>query len=378
MTSAPELREGLLALGFDTVRFTRIPANATAALPEIPALRRWLDDGCHAGMQWIERGFDKRASPTLLLPGALSMIVLGVNYNPPPAAQTMDPESPAWARYSLYSDYHDTIKPALEKAGRLLEEKLRLAPADYRYYVDTGPVLERAWARRAGLGFAGKNAMLISRDFGNWLFLATILVRAEIDEDAPLPSRSYCGKCTRCIDQCPTRAIVRPGTVDSRLCISYQTIENKGVIPRELREKIGAHVYGCDICAEVCPWNRFAQTSRSILLEARPELTRLTQRDLLELTPESFATHFRKTAIKRIKLAGLLRNACVVTGNLGARATELLPQLARLASHESPVVRAHAVWAVFRIAPRDQAAVLLAATQKAETDATVLEEYRQL
>lgn len=376
MTSAAELREDLLALGFDVVRFARIPADTAAALPEIPALRRWLDAGFHADMRWIERGFEKRASPFLVLPGAVSMIVLGVNYFPPDTGQNTDPEFPAWARYALYSDYHDTIKPALEKAGKVLEKKLGIASADHRHYVDTGPVLERAWAGRAGLGFAGKNAMLISRDFGNWLFLAAILVRAEIDADAPLPSRSYCGKCARCIDSCPTGAIVRPGTVDSRLCISYQTIENKGVIPRELREKIGSHIYGCDVCAEVCPWNRFAQASRGILLDARPELARLTLRDLLELTPENFAAHFRKTAIKRIKLAGLLRNACVVAGNLGARAVDFLPQLARLASHESPIVREHAVWAIYRIAPPDHAASLLAGARKAETDASVLEEYR--
>jgi epoxyqueuosine reductase len=381
MIPAAELRQTLLALGFDTVRFTRIPGNDTRALPEISALRQWLDAGHHADMHWIERGFGKRAIPTLALPEARSMIMLGVNYfsqNPPRTAETADSTHPTWARYALYSDYHDTIKPALEKAGHLLEEKLGLTSADYRYYVDTGPVLERAQAARAGLGFLGKNAMLVSRDFGNWLFLAAILARADLPPDEPLrgAARPCCGKCTRCIDACPTGAIVRPGVIDSRLCISYQTIENKGVIPRALRPKIGARIYGCDVCAEVCPWNRFAKTSRGILLDARPELTRLTLHDLLGLTPETFAAHFRKTAIKRIKPAGLLRNACVVAGNTGGRGAVYLPRLMRLATHESPLVRAHAVWAVCQIAGTGRTATLLREARDAETDATVLEEYK--
>jgi epoxyqueuosine reductase len=386
MIPAAELRQNLLALGFDTVRFTRISENGAHTLPEISALRQWLDAGHHADMHWIERGFDKRAIPTLALPDARSMIVLGVNYftkNPPDTGQTADSIHPTWARYALYSDYHDTIKLALEKAGRVLEEKLGLTPADYRYYVDTGPVLERAQAARAGLGFLGKNAMLISRDFGNWLFLTAILARADLPPDEPSrdasrpsrASRSRCGKCTRCIDACPTGAIVRPGVIDSRLCISYQTIENKGVISRELRPKIGARIYGCDACAEVCPWNRFAQASRGILLDARPELTHLTLHDLLGLTPETYAAHFRKTAIKRIKLAGLLRNACVVAGNLGERGAAYLPRLMRLAAHESPPVRAHAVWAVRQIAGAGRATTLLREARNTETDATVLGEY---
>ncbi|MDF9826465.1 epoxyqueuosine reductase [Ereboglobus sp. PH5-10] len=376
MIEPAELRKRLLALGFDVARFASIPARDDGgALPEVNALRKWLDAGYQADMHWIERGFAKRASPTLVLPDAGSVIMLGVNYFQGAAGASSDSRHPRWARYALYSDYHDTIKPALEKAGRVIEETLGLTSADYRYYADTGPVLERAWAERAGAGFIGKNAMLVSRDFGNWLFLAAILVRAKIKADEPLPARSHCGKCTRCIDACPTGAIASPGTLDSRLCISYQTIENKGAIPRGLRAKIGARIYGCDACAETCPWNRFAQASRGLLLEARPEITRLSLNELLALTPESFAAHFRKTAIKRIKLAGLLRNACIVAGNTGARAAEHLPQLSRLAAHESPLVRAHAVWAVRRIADRELATRLLAEARNAEKDAAVLDEY---
>ncbi|HEX2861820.1 MAG TPA: tRNA epoxyqueuosine(34) reductase QueG, partial [Lacunisphaera sp.] len=253
---------------------------------------------------------------------------------------------------------------------------------DYRYYVDTGPVLERGWAARSGLGFRGKNAMLISRTHGNWLFLASILTRAEIAPDVPLrpglgraaeePTGLLCGKCTRCLDACPTRAFPQPGVVDARRCISYQTIENKGIIPRELRPGIGLRIYGCDVCLEVCPWNRFAREGRRVLLSARDDIAELRLTEVLALTPVQFAEIFRRTAVKRLKLTGLLRNACVVAGNTGDHA--LLPALIRLAQHDSAIVRAHAVWAVRVIAGVD-ADALLAGVRAAERDEQVLAEY---
>jgi len=366
-----ELRRRLLALGFDEVRFAR----AEAAFGD--KLKAWLAAGNHADMHWIERAADKRGDPRLVLPGARTVVMLGVNYGRDEGRGARGEGLPQWARYALYSDYHDTMKPGLVAAGKAVEEVLGAGPGDYRYYVDTGPVQERGWASRAGLGFTGKNAMLISRRFGNWLFLATILLREELEPDGPLlPSMEgrdeaglLCGKCTRCIEECPTGAIIEPGVVDARRCISYQTIENKGVIPRELRAGIGAHIYGCDVCLEVCPWNRFAQESRSVLLTARGEIAELTLRDVLELTPERFAEVFRKTPIKRVKLAGLLRNACIVAANTGA--TECLDVLARLATDGAPLVRAHAVWAVARLGGLER----LAAARAAETDAAVLAEY---
>lgn len=375
-----ELRRRLRGLGFDEVRF------AAAAPAGGAALRAWLEAGHHADLQWMERTAEKRGDTSLVLSGARSVIVLGVNYAraPEPAAAGVRPAPPPrWAAYALHEDYHDTLKPGLVAAGRVLEEMCGARPEDYRYYTDTGPVLERGWAARAGLGFRGKNGMLISRQHGNWLFLATILTRVAIAPDAPLRaelSRAtgeetaglLCGKCTRCLDACPTHAIPSPGVVDARRCISYQTIENKGVIPRELRTGIGDRVYGCDACLEVCPWNRFAQAGRSTLLAARHDLAELSLRELLELTPESFARVFRRTPIKRLKLAGLLRNACVVAGNSGDRS--LVPQLACLAHHESPLVRAHAVWAVRRLAG-EEAAGILADARAQESDASVLAEY---
>jgi epoxyqueuosine reductase len=370
------LREKLRAVGFDEVRFAAAGAEAG------DGLRDWLAAGMHGDMAWMERTAEKRTHADLVLPGVRSVILLGVNYWRDGLGAKSDGSRPVWARYALHEDYHDTIKPGLEAAGRVLEELAGITAADYRYYVDTGPVLERGWAARSGLGFRGKNAMLISKQHGNWLFLASILARVEIAPDEPLrkkpapdgsePAGLLCGKCTRCLDACPTDAFPAPGVVDARRCISYQTIENKGIIPAELRAGIGTHVYGCDICLEVCPWNRFAQAGRQLLLVARHDLAALTLAELLELTPARFAEVFRRTAIKRLKLTGLLRNACVVAGNAGD--ATLLPALVRLAGHESAVVRAHAVWAVRRIAGAGAVETLHALRAK-ETDPLVLAEY---
>jgi epoxyqueuosine reductase len=373
------LRERLRSLGFDEVRFASL-AGADRSV------RAWLDAGHHADMAWLERTAEKRMNPELVLPGAKSVIILGVNYWPGSAIENRESkiQNPEWARYALHEDYHDTIKPGLVAAGRVLEELGGATAADYRYYVDTGPVLERGWAARSGLGFRGKNGMLISRRHGNWLFLASILVRWEIEPDAPLrrkplppagtePAGLLCGKCTRCLDACPTQAFPAPGVVDARRCISYQTIENKGIIPRALRAGIGTRIYGCDVCLEVCPWNRFAQEGRRVLLSSRHDLAELGLAEILALTPARFAEVFRRTAVKRLKLSGLLRNACVVAGNTGDPA--LLPALVALAAHESPVVRAHAVWAVRAIAGESPASRLLQEARMKETEASVLDEY---
>lgn len=371
------LRRQLQMLGFDEVRFARAEGKNVT-------LRGWLETGRHADMKWMERTAEKRMDASLALPGALSVIILGVNYWPG-KSEGRGSESaggPKWARYALHRDYHDSIKPGLVAAGRVLEETCGADGEDYRFYVDTGPVLERGWAARSGLGFRGKNAMLISRRHGNWLFLATVVTRVEISPDEPLrrseqpdgdePAGLLCGKCTRCLEACPTSAFPRPGVVDSRRCISYQTIENKGVIPRELRAGIGSRIYGCDVCLEVCPWNRFAQAGRQMLLAARHDIAGLSLTEILDLTPARFAEVFRGTAIKRVKLTGLLRNACVVAGNLGD--ARLLPAVLRLAAHESPIVRAHAVWAVQRLAG-SEAPGLLASARLRETDETVQAEY---
>lgn len=376
--SPPErLRRGLQAVGFDEVRF--------AAAGPVPAggLNEWLEGGHHADMAWMERTRPKRLDLQLVLPGAKSIVLVGVNYW---GAAAPAPGRPVWARYARYLDYHDTMKPALEAAGRLLEDIFGVGSMDYRYYTDTGPVLERGWAARAGLGFLGKNAMLISRRHGNWLLLGAILTRVELPADPPaapgpagagLPAASdgepvgrLCGKCTRCLQACPTDAFAAPGRVDARRCIAYQTIENRGFIPRELRSAIGGRVFGCDVCLEVCPWNRFAREGRRVLMAAREEAASLGWRELLELTPARFAALFRGMPPKRLKLAGLLRNACVGAGNSGDRT--LIEPLTALLGHESALVRGHAVWALRRLGA-DPAA--LAPARARETHPAVREEF---
>jgi len=382
------VRARLQALGFDEVRFARVEPGFG------PGLSAWIDAGYHADMNWMERSVPKRSDPALVLPGARSVIMLGVNYLPAAGAVRAGGEGVegaardagregrgVWARYALYDDYHDTIKAALVDAGRVLEELGggMVTSADYRYYVDTGPVIERGWAAKSGLGFIGKNAMLISRTHGNWLFLAAVLTTLDFESDEPVRKEAagretepglLCGKCTRCMDACPTQALPRPGMVDARRCVSYQTIENKGIIPRELRAGIGHRIYGCDTCLEVCPWNRFAQAGRQVLLAARYGIADLALGEVLALTPERFAAVFKGTAIKRVKLAGLLRNASIVAANTGAG--ECLEQLIALATgHISPVVRAHAVWAVRRLGGEAR----LAEARVGEQDAAVRAEY---
>jgi epoxyqueuosine reductase len=390
-----ELRAALRDCGFDVVRFARSePAPGDA-------LNDWIAAGHQADMNWMASTSAKRADPALVLEGARTVIVLGVNYWPEDSAAA---GQTAWARYALHTDYHDTIKTGLVRAGKILEARFGLSGTDYRYYVDTGPVAERGWAARSGVGFLGKNGMLISREHGNWLFLSVILARIDVEPDTSLAdefpgaakragmSGLLCGSCARCMDACPTGAFPEPGIVDARRCISYHTIENRGTIPTEIREGIGTRVFGCDICLDACPWNRFARAGRSMLLERRPEIARLTLVELLTMTPERFREVFRGTAVKRLKLPNLLRNAAIVAGNVwalerAARAAASagfagdddrdagVTALARLARHELPVVRAHAVWALRRILGDRQADGMLAESRAVELDPDVLAEY---
>ena len=389
------LRAALFEAGFDVVRFAR------AGEIDSTGLNAWLEAGHHADMDWMVSTASKRGDPARVLEGTRTMIMLGVNYwpdDPVAAGQT------AWARYALNTDYHETIKAGLVRAGRIIEEQFGVSGTDYRYYIDTGPVTERSWAAKSGIGFVGKNGMIISRDYGNWLFLAAILARIDVEPDkglaADFPQTAdragkvglLCGSCTRCMEACPTNAFPAPGVVNARRCISYQTVENRGVIPSEIRFGIGTRLFGCDICLEACPWNRFAQAGRAMLLERRPEIARLTLLDLLTMTPERYREVFRKTAVKRLKLPNLLRNSAVVAGNIWAadEETRAVPSpgfaepgdrdacieaLTALAAHESPIVRAHAVWALVRILGPATASGRLSGARGAEGDPIVLAEY---
>ena len=342
MMNATDLKTALLAeartLGFDVCRV----ASAEKP-PHAEEFRAWLGEEKHGDMAWLERNADRRTDPNLVLPGARSIIVLGMNYwNRDPAP---NPQSPSGriARYAWGDDYHDIIEPHLWQ----LDAWLQKHGGAQRQYVDTGPVLERDFAAISGAGWQGKSTMLIHPKLGTWLFLASILTTLDLPADEPMPD--HCGKCTRCIAACPTGAITAPHELDARLCISYLTIENKGAIPEQLRPLLGDRIYGCDDCLDACPWNRFAQESREARFTARKFVT-MPLRDFLALDDAGFRTLFRGSPIKRIKRPRFLRNVCVALGNTGT--DDDLPALKIAAADPDPLIAEHAQWAIRQIKTR--------------------------
>jgi epoxyqueuosine reductase len=253
----------------------------------------------------------------------------------------------AIARYARFSDYHDILGDRLKT---LTEYVNQLGDKETRslWYVDTGPLLERDLAQRAGLGFIGKHTNLISRRSGNWILLAEIITTLELEPDAP--EKNHCGHCVRCIDACPTRAITAPFQLDARLCISYLTIELKGSIPLELRPAIGNRIFGCDDCLAACPWNRFAHEGKLMKAHARPGLATPDLMELLQLDEAGFKSRFAGTPILRTKRRGLFRNVCVALGNTGDKSA--LPALAKAAGDAEPLIAEHARWAMERIESR--------------------------
>ncbi|HEY2800660.1 MAG TPA: tRNA epoxyqueuosine(34) reductase QueG [Chthoniobacterales bacterium] len=324
-------------IGFDDCRI------ATASRPAHAAeFKTWLADGAAGDMHWIERAAAKRIDPQKVLPGVRSVVVLAMNYwqgEAPPNEGTG-----RIARYAWGDDYHDVIERKLIELNRFLET----AGGRQRYYVDTGPVLERDFAASAGIGWHGKSTMLLNRLLGTWFFLAEIFTTLELPPDPPQADR--CGTCTSCIDACPTGAITGPHRLDARRCISYLTIELKGSIPPELRSLIGDRIYGCDDCLEACPWNRFAQISRETAFTARPAVAQMQLRDFLALDDKTFRQLFRGSPIKRIKRRGFLRNVCVALGNVGTESD--LPALETVSRDSEPLIAEHASWAIGQIAER--------------------------
>jgi len=338
------VKEELLALthqlGFDLCRIA-----VCAAPPHAAEFRAWLAAGRAGEMAWLERNEARRTDPQQVLPGAKSVIVLGMNYwNADGETRKEEGVHGRIARYAWGDDYHDII----EKKLKALDEWLTARGGRQRCYVDTGPVLERDVAAVAGAGWQGKSTMLIHPQLGTWFFLAEILTTLEFEADAPMAD--HCGKCTRCIAACPTGAITAPRQLDARRCVSYLTIENKGSIPEEFRAAIGDRIYGCDDCLTACPWNRFAHASRESTFAAREYVHGWSLRDFLGLDDDAFRQLFRKSPIKRIKRRGFLRNVCVALGNIGTR--EDLPALEKAAHDPEPLIAEHAQWAIERIGAR--------------------------
>lgn len=324
-------------LGFDDCRIA-----AAKEATHAHAFREWIDEGCHGDMAWMEKTPHRRCDPREVLPGCKAVVCLALNYYPGRSPYP-DGGDPGYriARYSWNEDYHDVI---LKKLKAFDVELTKLGGVQ-RYYVDTGPVLERDFATDSGLGWNGKSTLQIHRRLGTWFFLAELLTTLDLPADAPFGD--HCGKCTRCIDACPTQAITAPHRVDARRCISYLTIEHKEAIPLEFREAIGDRIYGCDACLEACPWNKFAEVSREAKFLARESVFTHRLRDFLELDDEGFRTLFAKSPIKRIKRARFLRNVCVGLGNTGT--AEDLPALEKAAADEDPLIAEHAAWAIGKI-----------------------------
>ena len=317
-------------LGFDDCRISRAREAAHAE-----QYRQWLADGCAGEMKWLERGVDRRVDPTRVVEGACSVISLALNYFP----GNENPEvNYRISRYAWNDDYHDIIESKLEDLNEALSEMGGVQ----RFYTDTGPVLERDFATAAGVGWNGKSCVQIHQGMGTWFFLAEVITTLDLPVDEPFGD--HCGKCTRCIDACPTDAITEPHRVDARRCISYLTIENKGSIPVEFRKQIGDRIYGCDTCLDVCPWNRFAKLSRETKFHARQSIFHYQLRDFLDLDDEAFRFLFAKSPIKRIKRNRFLRNVCVALGNVGTE--EDLPALKRAADDQDPMISEHAQWAL--------------------------------
>ncbi len=338
---AIEIKRRARAEGFDDVRV----AAARALDRDGATLERWLGAGRHAGMAWIASTAEKRGDPRRVLPGCRSVVSLVWNHGPGRPAPAAGRASVA--RYARGRDYHRVLGTRLGRlAGWLAAESGQPA----RAFVDSGPILERAWAEAAGLGWIGKNACLITRDLGSWILLGELLSAAEIEPDEG-PHGDLCGTCTACLDACPTGAIVEAGVVDSNRCISYWTIEHRGAVPEERRAGNAEWIFGCDVCQEVCPWNRrFGRDPDRPPTEGLPDLCGLDPLEILRLDERTFRARYSGTALMRARWEGMRRNACIVLGNRGDRAS--LAALARACEDEDPVVRSHAEWAIERIERR--------------------------
>jgi epoxyqueuosine reductase len=348
------IRQRALELGFDDCRFT------TAAGPDgADHFQSWLAARRHGEMAWLERTAAKRLDPQRVLPGAKSVICVAVNYETSRLSRsrgneaqtsssqslvTSTPPAGQIAKYAQFDDYHNVLGQRLRELT-ITVKQLGGPRTRSLWYVDTGPLLERDFAQRAGLGFIGNHTNVISRRFGNWILLGEIITTLELEPDAP--EKNHCGKCTRCLAACPTNAITAPFQLDARKCISYLTIELKGPIPVDLRPAIGNRIFGCDDCLAACPWNRFAQEGRMMKPHARPDLAAPDLIELLQLDEAGFKSRFAGTPILRTKRPGLLRNVCVALGNLGDRSA--LSALEKASGDAEPLIAEHAHWAIEQI-----------------------------
>lgn len=306
-TLTNQIKSKALELGFCKVGITR----AERLTEEAIHLDEWLNRGFHGTMGWMAKNVEKRVDPRVVLPGAKSVISVAMNYYTP-FQHSSDKKTGKISRYAWGDDYHEILQTRLEQ---LLQFIKSIAPeADGRYYVDTGPVMDKVWAQHAGIGWEGKHTNVITQEFGSWVFLGEIILSLELEFD--FPATDHCGDCTLCIEACPTDAIVEEYVVDSTKCISYVTIEHRGEVAGELGEKFDNWIYGCDICQDVCPWNhKFSQPTDMNEFEPREFNKAPLLSEIVEMTQEEFSKKFKASPIKRTKVSGLRRNAEVILKN---------------------------------------------------------------
>ncbi len=361
-----EIIDRLLAEGFDVAAVT-----TPDSIPLVPErLRRFIGEGRHGDMAWMEEKADRRGDPLTLWPEVRSIIVAGVNYGPDddPMTRLSRRERGVISVYARNRDYHDLIKKRLKRVGRWLGETHK---AQLKVFVDTAPVPEKPLAAAAGLGWQGKHTNLVSRGFGSWLFLASIYTDLDLPADSAEPD--HCGQCRNCLDACPTGAFPAPYQLDARRCISYLTIEYGGHIPEEFRRPMANRIYGCDDCLAVCPWNKFASTAREAAFHAREELTAPRLADLAMLDDAAFRALFSGSPIKRVGRDRFVRNVLIALGNSGE--TAALPVVDSLLDDASPLVRAMAVWAFRALAPAPAVSERRQARLPCEPDPAVRREW---
>jgi epoxyqueuosine reductase len=361
-----ELRARATALGFGA-----FGVAAADARPDLPAkLRAALAAGWHGDMTWMAGTEARRRAPRALWPEARSVLMLGINYAPDrdPLAQLEERDIGNISVYARNRDYHELIKGRLKELAGLLA---RRSGAAVKVFVDTAPLMEKPLAEAAGLGWQGKHTVLVSREFGSWLFLGAILTSAELPVDEP--HEESCGTCTRCLDICPTNAFPAPFQLDARRCLAYYNNEHRGPIPHEFRIPMGNRVYGCDDCLAVCPWNKFAARTREAALRARDDLEAPPLSELARLDEKAFRALFAGSPIKRLGHARFLRNVLIALGNSGDK--ELRPLAERRLHDGDPLIRGAAVWAVRRLSTPAEAEQARLAFFAAETDMGVRGEW---
>ena len=376
---AAQLKDKIIAearaLGFDACRIA--PAREVAGAAD--GLAAFVAAGHHGQMEWMETRMAARGAPNKLWPEAESVIMLGLNYGPGPHSGTDDPlayltaqDKGAISVYAQRRDYHDVVKKKLKALARWLVAE---SGAEVKVFVDTAPVMEKPLAQAAGLGWQGKHTNLVSRELGSWLFLGSVFTTLALTPDAP--ETDHCGSCSACLDICPTKAFPAPYKLDARRCISYLTIEHKGMIDADLRSLMGNHIYGCDDCLAVCPWNKYAQQSADAKLALNADYDLPDLVFLAGLDEHAFRDFFRQTPIKRTGRDSFIRNVLIALGNMNApEAAHIEAVTARLAD-SAPVVRAMAVWALGQMdlpTAKKQAARYI----MGETDEAVLREWRAL